>query len=43
MGVRDKIQVGDMVWGVVPLHKSGCHAEYVLVDQYCVRNFSIHS
>lgn len=36
MTVREEIQVGDAVWGVVPVHKSGCHAEYVLVDENCV-------
>lgn len=36
MSVREEIQVDDKVWGVVPLHRSGCHAEYVLVDENCV-------
>lgn len=36
LAVREGIQVGDKVWGVVPLHRSGCHAEYVLVDENCV-------
>lgn len=36
MSVREELQVGDKVWGVVPLHRSGCHAEYVVVDESCV-------
>lgn len=36
MNVRDDIQIGDKVWGVVPIHRSGCHAEYVAVDESCV-------
>lgn len=36
MSVREDIQIGDKVWGVVPPHKSGCHAEYVVVDESCV-------
>lgn len=41
MSVREDIQVGDKVWGVVPLHRSGSHAEYVLIDENCVRIFQI--
>lgn len=36
MSVREDIQIGDKVWGVVPPHRSGCHAEYVVVDETCV-------
>lgn len=36
MSVREDIRVGDKVWGVVPPHRSGCHAEYVVVDESCV-------
>lgn len=36
MSVREDIQVGDKVWGVVPVHRSGCHAEYIVVDENCV-------
>lgn len=35
MGV-DKIAVGDRVYGVVPLHVNGSHAQYVVVPEYCV-------
>lgn len=35
--VRDDIQIGDKVWGVVPPHKPGSIAEYVVVDQSTVR------
>lgn len=40
MSVREDIQVGDKVWGVVPLNRTGCHAEYVVVDESCVRSSS---
>ena len=32
MTVRENIQLGDKVCGVVPPHLPGCHAEYVVVD-----------
>lgn len=32
MGVRNSIQLDDKVWGVVPLHRNGCHAEFVAVN-----------
>ncbi|XP_014095757.2 reticulon-4-interacting protein 1, mitochondrial isoform X1 [Bactrocera oleae] len=35
MGV-DKIAVGDRVYGVVPLHVNGSHAQYVVVPEYCL-------
>lgn len=41
MSVREDIQIGDKVWGVVPPHRSGCHAEYVVVDESCVSIESI--
>lgn len=31
------LDIGDEVWGVVPLQNQGSHAEYVVVDRYCVR------
>lgn len=31
--VRDDIQIGDKVWGLVPVQQPGAHAEYVVVDQ----------
>lgn len=36
-GVRDKLKLGDEVWGVVPVEKQGCHASYVLVDSNLVK------
>jgi NADPH:quinone reductase-like Zn-dependent oxidoreductase len=37
LGVSDReLHVGQDVWGVVPVHKQGCHAEYVLVDRSCL-------
>lgn len=30
------LDVGDDVWGVVPLQQQGCHADYVAVNRYCV-------
>ncbi|KAJ6617599.1 Reticulon-4-interacting protein 1, mitochondrial [Pseudolycoriella hygida] len=32
MAVRNSLQIGDKVWGVVPLHRNGCHSEFVVVD-----------
>ncbi|XP_011504239.1 PREDICTED: reticulon-4-interacting protein 1 homolog, mitochondrial [Ceratosolen solmsi marchali] len=32
----DKLQVGDEVWGVIPIQEQGCHAEYALVDSSLV-------
>lgn len=32
MAVRNNIQLGDKVWGVVPIHRNGCHSEFVAVD-----------
>ncbi|KAK2576135.1 hypothetical protein KPH14_007465 [Odynerus spinipes] len=31
-GVGDKLKLGDEVWGVVPVEKQGCHANYVVVE-----------
>ncbi|XP_053694204.1 reticulon-4-interacting protein 1 homolog, mitochondrial [Sabethes cyaneus] len=37
LGVSSRdLEVGDEVWGVVPLHQQGCHADYVVVDRYCL-------
>ena len=37
LGVSDRdLNVGDDVWGVVPVHKQGCHGEYVVVDKSCL-------
>lgn len=34
MGVRDRdVEVGEVVWGVVPVHKQGCHRDFVTVDK----------
>ncbi|XP_055591640.1 reticulon-4-interacting protein 1 homolog, mitochondrial isoform X2 [Uranotaenia lowii] len=36
-GIPDRdLGVGDQVWGVVPLNRQGCHAEYVVVDRCCL-------
>lgn len=34
--VRDDIQIGDKVWGLVGVQRPGSHAEYVVVDQSTV-------
>lgn len=34
----NEIPVGATVWGVVPVHQQGCHAEYVIVDRTMVCN-----
>ncbi|XP_018800021.1 PREDICTED: reticulon-4-interacting protein 1 homolog, mitochondrial isoform X1 [Bactrocera latifrons] len=36
MGVDNKISMGDRVYGVVPLHINGSHAQYVVVPEYCL-------
>lgn len=37
LGISSReLEVGDQVWGVVPLHLQGCHAEYVAVEKYCL-------
>nr|XP_029714835.1 reticulon-4-interacting protein 1 homolog, mitochondrial [Aedes albopictus] len=39
MGVSSRdLDVGDEVWGVCPLHQQGSHAEYVVVERYCLSN-----
>lgn len=35
--VRDDIQIGDKVWGLVSPNRPGSQAEYVVVDQTTVR------
>lgn len=39
--VNRKICPGQNVWGVVPVHLQGCHAEYVLVPDNCVSLYFI--
>lgn len=37
LGVSSRdLDVGDEVWGVCPVHQQGSHAEYVVVERYCV-------
>ncbi|XP_052866071.1 reticulon-4-interacting protein 1 homolog, mitochondrial-like [Anopheles cruzii] len=37
LGISSReLEVGDEVWGVVPLHLQGCHADYVTVEKYCL-------
>lgn len=33
----EKYKIGDLVYGIVPVHKQGSHAENVLVDSSNVR------
>ncbi|KAF3430289.1 hypothetical protein E2986_00320 [Frieseomelitta varia] len=35
-GVGTRLQLGDEVWGVVPVEQQGCHAGYVVVDNTLV-------
>lgn len=35
--VRTDIQIGDKVWGLVPIHMQGSHAQYVVVGESTVR------
>lgn len=39
--VRDDIQIGDKVWGLVSPQQPGAHAEYVVVDQCTVSSTKI--
>lgn len=32
MNVREGIDLEQHVWGVIPLHQTGCHSEYVVVN-----------
>ncbi|XP_058450197.1 reticulon-4-interacting protein 1 homolog, mitochondrial [Malaya genurostris] len=37
LGVSSRdLDIGDEVWGVVPVHQQGCHADYVVVERYCL-------
>uniref|UniRef100_A0A182QIS5 Enoyl reductase (ER) domain-containing protein n=1 Tax=Anopheles farauti TaxID=69004 RepID=A0A182QIS5_9DIPT len=37
LGISSReLEVGDEVWGVVPVHLQGCHADYVVVEKYCL-------
>ncbi|XP_023287518.1 reticulon-4-interacting protein 1 homolog, mitochondrial isoform X2 [Orussus abietinus] len=31
-GVGNRLEQGDQVWGVIPVHQQGCHSECVVVD-----------
>lgn len=33
---NNKVQIGDEVWGVVPPHEQGSHAEQVIVSKHYV-------
>lgn len=40
--VGSKFELGDEVWGVVPVEQQGCHATHVVVDSDLVKkNFTI--
>lgn len=32
MAVREGLRIGDCVWGTVPFHRAGSHAEYTVLD-----------
>ena len=37
MGVgNSELKIGDKVWGVVPFHQQGSHAEYIKVQKFFV-------
>jgi len=40
--VGDRLELGEEVWGVVPIEQQGCHANYVVVDSNLVRH-AFHS
>lgn len=34
MGVKDKdVEIGTTVWGVVPVHKPGCHRDFIAINK----------
>ena len=35
-GVGTRLQLGDKVWGVVPVEQQGCHAGYIVADDTLV-------
>lgn len=39
LGVGHHVNIGDEVWGALPAHMQGCHAQYVQVNKNLVRNF----
>lgn len=38
LGVGHYVNIGDEVWGALPAHLQGCHAQYVQVNKTLVRN-----
>lgn len=38
LGEYNVLPIGSRVWGVVPVHQQGSHAEYVVVDAKLVCN-----
>ncbi|XP_055381929.1 reticulon-4-interacting protein 1 homolog, mitochondrial [Condylostylus longicornis] len=36
MGICKDLQVGDEVWGVVPIQRQGSHSEYTVVPDFCL-------
>lgn len=38
LGVGHYVNIGDEVWGALPPHLQGCHAQYVRVNKTSVRN-----
>jgi NADPH:quinone reductase-like Zn-dependent oxidoreductase len=38
LGVGHYVNIGDDVWGALPAHLQGCHAQYVRVNKTLVRN-----
>jgi len=38
LGVGHYVNIGDEVWGALPAHLQGCHAQYVQVNKALVRN-----
>lgn len=37
-GVGERLQLGDEVWGVIPVEQQGCHAEYVVANSSLVNH-----
>lgn len=40
LGVGLDVNIGDEVWGALPPHLQGCHAQYVRVNKTLVRKYA---
>lgn len=43
MAVNDKnVEVGQVVWGVLPVHRQGCHRDHITVSKHYVSHILLH-